>query len=692
MDGNWGEVNNLSKQAPSPKSIKSSKHGTLSKSKSISVTEKPADLSKSKSNSVSVTDKPGALSKSDPLSVTGTSIKSQKPPNTIQKLENSLEPFTPESIKGKILSEVNSAANVENQLPEVSVQHGVAYLATLAGRLVDVAEAGMEHLRVEIPKRLETVINDVQKQAKAEDEPKSEPLSVTGTSIKLQRRHNAVIEGKQPNNVKLMKGGTDPVVEEAKPVKGKKRSFSKIFMVSYIPGVLSLVAFIFLIIFLLWVIIMGLLNRFLGDKYAVPNIQFKKERTQIVYSIFFAITSLVLMFYLFIDYFVIIGPELDIVQIFKQLIGASYILWPMAILIIGSGIAKAFYKISCNGNKPNVLSWAKIVESTALYVLGIAVLITVILLLKPLKGMYERLPEFIKKHFVKFQKSVSVVLKLMVIYILLRMVTIMLEDIISNKLVFFISKLNKNIEAPPVNCNAEEEEKNAKQSEVANILEEIYMYISGIIVCVAITFIVLIQSPHPKVTSVYTLNNKIGLFFLKITGISTRFIGENSYGKKEKGCDKKKGSGFGLSNLVSSFGKTEQSLDDAGAIAAYSRNITNPESAFTPSEADGTGATGYINKRIILINESPTAFKSSGADGTGATGHINRVNESPTAFKPNKADGRDSTQEPKGRLKPLDINQVGTSKIQSLTSTTPLAPIPPTSTAETGADITSEKI
>jgi hypothetical protein len=195
-------------------------------------------------------------------------------------------------------------------------------------------------------------------------------------------------------------------------------------------------------------------------------------------------------------------------------------------------------------------------------------------------------------------------------------------------------------------------------------------------------------------TKTSKINHAIGSVILKLTGIATRFIVENK--DRQVDCnEKKKGSGFGLSNLVSSFGKTEQSLDDAGAIAAYSRNITNPESAFEPSEADGTGATGYINKRNILINESPTAFKSSGADGTGATGHINRVNESPTAFKPNKADGRDSTQEPtipNGRLKSLDINQVGTSKIQSLTTTTPLAPIPPTSTAETGADITSEKI
>jgi len=231
------------------------------------------------------------------------------------------------------------------------------------------------------------------------------------------------------------------------------------------------------------------------------------------------------MFYLFIDYYRKIEDELDIVQIFKQVIGASYILWPIAILIIGSGISKAFYKISCNGNKPNVLSWAKIVESTALYVLGICVLITVMFLFKPIDNMYRyTLPRMIQKFFQKGKIGVAVTLKLMVIYIVLRMITIMLEDIISNKIVFFISKLNNDVEAPPVNCNAEEEEKNAKQSEVARILEEIYMYISGIIVCIIIFFIMLIQSPHPYFASVYKINDNIGTGLQRVSSLSTKYI------------------------------------------------------------------------------------------------------------------------------------------------------------------------
>jgi len=612
------------------------------------------------------------------------------------------EPLTPnqEKLKGLIervnwnrfTSKVNRQANIGKKNPtpnpRVSGENALAFITSVSAEAAGLAIYGTKVIMEETPKQVNKLLDEVTAEVEA-------PM-VEAQSNKFPTRINPTARGITGGMTEDMTGGTPPI-PGGTPIPGKATVFNRmLFATAYIPGILTLFAFFFLLFFLLWAIIMGLLNRFLGDKYALPSVKFDKKQTQTVYSIFFAITSLFLMLYLVIDYFRKLGPELDIVQIFKQLVGASYILWPMSVLIIGSGIAKAFYKISCSGNKPNLLSWAKIVESSALYILGICVLITILLLLKPINWIYKKtFPDILKHKFTNITNLLAVTLKLMVIYILLRMITIMIEDVISNKIVFFISKLNKDIEPLPVDCNAVIEEKNAKQSEVANIMKEIYMYITGIIVCIIIIFILVIQCPHPYINTTIKLNHKIGSVILKLTGIATKFIVENK--DRQVDCNEnKKASGFGLSNLVSSFGKAEQPpSDDAGAIAAYSRNINNPESAFTPSEADGTGATGYINKRIILINESPTAFKSSGADGTGATGHINRVNESPTAFKPNKADGRDSTQEPtipNGRLKSLDINRVGTSKIQSLTTTTPLAPIPPTSTAETGADITSEKI
>ena len=558
----------------------------VSKSKISSVSGKSGALLKSKS--IPIPEKSGALSKSKPLSVTGTSIKLhsrhnprqqlEKPPiaentaleNAREELHDSMKPFTSNSIIRKIKCEVDRAENEEEQTAEITVEEVLSYGVTLLARGIRVGEASMDYLRKVLPEKFEEMINEVQKD--------NESKKVNGS------------------NGKPMKGGEGGDVKPT--VKGTR--VNPAFKISYIAGLLSLFAFIFLIFFLLWVVIMGLLNRFLGDKYALPNVKFKKETTQIVYSIFFAITSLVLMFYLFIDYYRKIEQDLDIVQIFKQVIGASYILWPIAILIIGSGISKAFYKISCNGNKPNVLSWAKIVESTALYVLGICVLITVMFLFKPVKYMYDWIfPRMIQKFFQKGKISVAVTLKLMVIYILLRMVTVMLEDIISNKIVFFISKLNNDVEAPSVNCNAEEEEKNAKQSEVANILEEIYMYISGIIVCIAIIFIMLIQSPHPYFASVYKINDKIGSVLLKVTDLPRKNILQNDY--NEKDCSKNK-TGLGFFPSLPKFGSTSVSTEGAP------HNKTGFSDLAEISKTNGQEVTSPI-PRVI-----PTDNKTQGSD------------------------------------------------------------------------------
>ena len=414
------------------------------------------------------------------------------------------------------------------------------WFVNMGNNFATVAEAGMELLKKKLPTEFIKLIDKAKKDI--EKDPSVEFTDIQKTT---------------------QMGG-----DMKEPVKRFSRT---LFILSYIPAVLTLLAFFFLLFVLLWAVIQGLLHRFLGDKYGLPNIRFNTKTTQTVYSIFFVITSWFLMLYLFVDYFRDVGPELDIVQIFKQLIGASYILWPMAILIIGSGISKAFYKISCNGNKPNVLSWAKIVETSALYVLGIAAAITVFFLIKPIKILYEKIPLLVKYRFSRLKVGVAVTLKLMVIYILLRMITIMIENIISNKIVFFISKLNKDVEAPPIDCNVEET-KNAKQSEIAKILEEIYMYISGIIVCLIIILIVVIQCPHPWIKSTMKINNTIGSVFLQLTGITTRFIVENKDGKKD--CNEKK---KGLNNF-SSFGKTgpqysEQKLPEASTADAKDAEI-----------------------------------------------------------------------------------------------------------------------
>jgi hypothetical protein len=90
------------------------------------------------------------------------------------------------------------------------------------------------------------------------------------------------------------------------------------------------------------------------------------------------------------------------------------------------------------------------------------------------------------------------------------------------------------------------------------------MYISGIIVCIIAIFILVIQCPHPYVASTSKINNTIGAVFLQLTGIATRFIVENKYGKKN--CSQKnKGSGlFKTPSWFSSLGKTGPKLDNSG--------------------------------------------------------------------------------------------------------------------------------
>ena len=439
--------------------------------------------------------------------------------------------FSPEKGRAKIAREVAKAAVDPNPGDGKIVSDLIAFTAIMGNRTATLAKTAVDVVKEKLPLAFDEAIQEFKKETKEEDQ----------------------------------RGG--------KKAFAITKKYSKMFMMTILPASLSLLISIFLIIVLIWGTIQWILttiNEKTGSNMSVPSITFDKKITQTVYSIFFVITSWFLMFYLVIDYYRNVGPELDIIQIGKQSIGALYILWAITVLIIGSGIAKAFYKISCNGNKPNVLSWAKIVESSALYVLGMTTLIMVFLLFKPIKTVCEKyFPILVKKEFDKFINIVRVTLKLMVIYILLRMLSIMIENVISNKLVFFISKLNKNVESPPENCNAEEEDQKAKQSEIARILEQIYMYISGFIVFVIIIFIIIIQCPHPWVGSTSKINENIGTVLLRLVDILTRFIVENKYGKIDCNTEKK-GSSF-LSSLTGSVGNRAgvPASDDSGA-AKYS--------------------------------------------------------------------------------------------------------------------------
>jgi len=356
--------------------------------------------------------------------------------------------------------------------------------------------------------------------------------------------------GKKNIKTKGPTKGGEPLIGGT-PSKSTSKYPRTLYALSIFPGLLTILIVIFLLIFMLWVATQAFVRKVSWGKINLPDIpiSFDKKTTQIVYSIFYVITSSYLMFYLLFGYFNKIGSELDIIQIFKQFIAASYVLWPIAVLIIGSAVSKAFYKMACAGGKTNILGFAKFIESRVVNILGITVLLTLVLLIKPIKKMYESSHPVIKDRFVELSTLLAVIIKFIVIYILLRVVSIMLEDIASDKLVFFIAKLTNKVKPPPENCN-KEEKKYEKQSEISTAMEEVYMYISGIIIWLILFFIVLVQCPHPYMASFINTNNNIGNAFFNLTKIATKYFAENKFGKKNN-TTKKPGLLAGLLNKSS---------------------------------------------------------------------------------------------------------------------------------------------
>ena len=512
------------------------------------------------------------------------------------KFKDALNAVGPDAMRAKIIREADNAKYNPPPAAGVTAEQAFAYTMAVGTNVSTLAISAAKLIKEQLPREGIKLLNELTEQVKEDNE--AEKVFV-------------------PNNSRPMIGGTTGTMT----VKIKKYN-KMLFCTAYIPGAFTLIIFAYLVLVMLWPAIqriLNIINKYIGTNFNLPSIMLKKKPAQTIYSIFFVITSFFLMLYLFIDYFRNVGPELDIVQILKQLIGASYILWPMVILIIGSGIAKAFYKISCNGNKPNVLSWAKIVDSFTLNIVVMTVLITVILLLKPIKILYNKITPFIQGRFNFVFVIVAVTLKLMVIYILLRMITVMIENVISNKIVFFLSKLNNDIEPPPVDCNAEKEEKEAKQSEIAKILEEIYMYISGIIMYIIMFFFIVIQCPHPYIFSVYKINLDNGALILKLTDISTRYIVENSYGNKN--CSQKnKGSGLGFSSLLSSLGKTgPQSDSTADAYSSKFKEMAAAEKAGDASQAAAqTANTAAADAYSSKFKEMAAAEKAGDASQAAA--------------------------------------------------------------------------
>jgi hypothetical protein len=380
------------------------------------------------------------------------------------------------------------------------------------------------------------------------------------------------------------------------------------------PGILTGLIVLFLLLFLSWVSIQEFFKWISAGYIDLPDLpfSFNKNVTQVVYSLFFVVTSIYLIFYLLIDYLPRIKDELDVIQIFKQLIGSLYILWPIAVIVVGSIIAKAFYKMSCGQNKPNLLKFAKIVESSLLFILGICVLIMVILLIRPIKWILLKIPGLCNI-IEKLKSYTAIIIKFIVIYILLRLITLMVEDVGSDKLIFFIGVLNKKIEPPPVDCNIP---KDKKQTSKQIFMEKIYNYIIGIIVCILLIFIIVLQVPHPFMAITKKIDFTVGLALKNLTVRITNLISENNcdtdrcYGS---GIGNKTGNKSGMfSGMASKFSGILG--DKVGALTNMTGKLSDMKTKFNGIMGDKAGVLSNItgamgqNMPAIMGQNMPPAM------------------------------------------------------------------------------------
>ena len=353
------------------------------------------------------------------------------------------------------------------------------------------------------------------------------------------------------------------------------------------PGVLTGIIVIVLIILLAWVTIQAWWKWISFGYIELPDIPitFGKKTTQMIYSVFFVITSIYLIFYLMIDYLPRIKDELDVIQIFKQLIGSLYILWPIAVIVVGSIIAKALYKMSCGQNKPNLLKFAKIVESSLLFILGIAVLIMVILLIRPIKWILLKIPGLCNV-IEKLKSYTAIIIKFIVIYILLRLITLIIEDLGSDKLIFYISILNKRIEAPPVDCNVQQDKKKSTKDA---FMEKAYNYIIGALVCILLIFIIVLQVPHPFMSITKKIDFTIGLVLKNLTVRITNLVSANNSATER--CYS-----FGSGNKSGMFSNMKSKF--SGIMGDKAGALGDMKSKFSGIMGDKAGALGDMTGKL----------------------------------------------------------------------------------------------
>jgi hypothetical protein len=374
-----------------------------------------------------------------------------------------------------------------------------------------------------------------------------------------------------------------------------------LFSIMYIPAILTLAIVIFLIIFLVWRTIQTVIAWITFDYLLLPDIpiSFSRPTTQLVYSIFFVITSIFLIFFLLFARGTKMKTELDIIQIGKELLQSVYIIWPLSVLLIGSAIAKAFYKMACGRDKTNLLNFAKLVESSVILALAILVLIKVVLLIRPFRCTAGKIPG-ISTMIDELSDMVSRVMNFGIIYAALRVITLFIEDIVSDKLVFFIAKMSKNVESPPVECN-EEANVDETQSKAGNTMETIYMYVIGAIVWIILIVILVIQLPHPWMGACRNINNAIGRVLLNLGYWLTVIIGAESY---KKACEDR----VPATSLTNKLPQQSNMPDVTGKIsnmASVTGKISNMANQITEARNEEVNANMDKNKILLGLKSPP---------------------------------------------------------------------------------------
>jgi hypothetical protein len=269
------------------------------------------------------------------------------------------------------------------------------------------------------------------------------------------------------------------------------------------PGLLTCGIVIFLILFILWNAIQQVLKKISFNLINLPDLPFSlnKNIMQLVYSSFYIITSGYLLFYIFFSYFNELSDDietggtlsnLDIVVIMKRIVRALYILWPISVILIGSTIAKALYKMSCGGAKANIAPFGKVIDSTIVISLIASVCLIILLKIKYVIDMLMRSTN--SQTTVKSEKILAIIFNFTLIYFILRLITITFEEFASKELIFLLGRSVNEASGSAGNCVSDSSECPEKNSS-----DSAKHYVTAVFLCILAVMIIAINMKFFKV-------------------------------------------------------------------------------------------------------------------------------------------------------------------------------------------------